>query len=81
MYYPSVFSFLGVCAKLRIVTISVVASECPSARNNSAPTGWIFMKLLHLSILRKSVWTFHLNLTRITGTLNEDVHTFVTISC
>ena len=39
-----------------------------------------FHKTLYLSsIFWKSAGTFNLNLTRITGTLHEDVHTFVTI--
>jgi hypothetical protein len=60
---------------------------CPSAWNSSAPTGRIFMKfyvrgvppsplLKKLSRNFKSGW----NLTRITGTLHEDVFTFMTIS-
>ena len=38
--------FLGAFAKLQKATISFVLSTsvCPSAWNNSAPTGWIFMK-------------------------------------
>ena len=47
------FSFLGAFATLRKATISFVMSVClsfcpyvrPSAWNNSAATGWIFMKL------------------------------------
>jgi len=51
----------------------------PSAWNNSAPTGWIFMKFY--------IWTsfenlsrkfkFHSNVTSITGTLHEDQYTFL----
>ena len=54
----------------------------PSAWNNSAPTGWIFMKFY--------IWTsfenlsrkfkFHSNVTSITGTLHEDQYTFSIIS-
>ena len=40
--------FLSAFAKLRITIIIFVKSAClsvrPSAWNNSAPTGWIFMK-------------------------------------
>jgi hypothetical protein len=39
-----ILKFLGVFAKLQKATISFVMSVCPSARNNSAPTGWILMK-------------------------------------
>jgi hypothetical protein len=35
---------LGAFAKFRKATISFVMSVCPSALNNSAPTGWIFKK-------------------------------------
>ena len=39
------FSFLGELVKLQKArTISFVMSVCSSARNNSAPTGRIFMK-------------------------------------
>ena len=38
-------SFLGAFAKFLKETISFVMSVCPSAWNNSAPTGRIFMKL------------------------------------
>jgi len=36
--------FLGVFTKLGKVTVSFIVSFHPSAWNNSAPTGWIFMK-------------------------------------
>jgi hypothetical protein len=36
--------FFRAFAKLLKATMSVVMSVCPSARNNSAPTGRIFMK-------------------------------------
>jgi len=46
--------FLGRIAKLRKVTISFVMSVClsvrPSAWNNSAPTGWIFLKIFRKSV-------------------------------
>ena len=34
----------GAFAKLRKATIRFVMPVCPSALNNSAPTGWIFMR-------------------------------------
>ena len=36
---------LGEIAKLQNVNISFVMSDCSSACNSSAPTGWTFMKL------------------------------------
>jgi hypothetical protein len=36
--------FLGAFANLRKATISFVISVCPSASNNSVPTGQIFTK-------------------------------------
>jgi hypothetical protein len=59
---------------------------CPyvrlSAWNNSAPTGRIFMKIdtseFFETLSRKL--QFCLNLTRITGTLHEDLHTLVILS-
>jgi len=51
--------FLGVFAKFRTATISFVTSLCtsvhPSAWNNSAPTGHIFMRFY--------VWVFLQNLS------------------
>jgi hypothetical protein len=48
--------FLRAVAILRKATISFVMSICPSAWNNSAPTGRILMKL--------DVWGFFKNLSR-----------------
>jgi hypothetical protein len=65
-------------------TISFVISVRPSARDNSALTGRIFMKFdiwlffFFRNLLRK--FKFRWNLTRITGTLHEDVLTFKTLS-
>jgi hypothetical protein len=42
--YSELHCVLGAFAKLRKATISSVMSVCPSAWNNSAPNGWIFMK-------------------------------------
>jgi len=80
--------FLDSFAKLRKVAINFAMSVflsifCPSvrpsARNNSAPTGRIFMKFY--------IWTFfenlsrkfkvHYNLTRISCTLREDQYKFL----
>jgi hypothetical protein len=57
-------------------------SVCPSAWNSSAPTRQILMKI-HVktffeNLLRKQ--KFEWKPTRITGTLHEDVTTFMTIS-
>jgi hypothetical protein len=76
-------SFLGEFRKLRKATISFVMSICPSAWNNSAPTGRIFMKL--------DIWVFffenlstkiHVSLKsdKNNGTLHEDVFMFMTVS-
>jgi hypothetical protein len=58
------------------------SSVCPSAWNSSAPTERILMKLdmcaFFENLLRK--FKFQQNLTRTTGTLHEDVFTFMTIS-
>jgi hypothetical protein len=40
-----VSQFLSAFAKLRKATVSFVMPTCPSARNNSAPTGRILMIL------------------------------------
>jgi hypothetical protein len=56
---------------------------CPSARNNSAPTDGLWWNLIFVllffceNVLRK--FKFHWPPTRITGTLREDIVTFVTI--
>jgi len=54
-------------------------SSCPSARNNSAPTGRVFIKIDKR--IRKSVEKFQvsLNFTRITGILQKDLDTFMII--
>ena len=64
---------------LREATIIFVISVCPSVWNNSAPTGRIFMKL--------DIWVFFenlsrklkflSNLTRMAGTLYEELCTFI----
>ena len=49
-------------------------SVCPSARNNSSLTGQIFMKFDIWWFFKNLLWKFkfHLNRTRINGTLRED---------
>jgi len=76
------YSFFGVFAKLRKVIISLVMSVRPSARNNSALTGRIFMKF--------GIWTFfanvflkfnfHCNRTRIKDNLHGNQCIFSIIS-
>ena len=72
-------------AKKRLLASScmfVCPSFLPCAWNNSAPTGWIFMKFdiwvffKHMS----KKFKFHQNQTRIEGTLREDRYTFLIIS-
>ena len=56
-------------------TISFVMSVCLSAWNNSVPTGRILMKFDIWRIFRKTStkFNFHENLTKMTGTLHEDL--------
>ena len=82
---------LGAFAKLQKATISFVMFVClfrcssvrPSACNNSAPTGRIFMKfeilLFTISKICMKKFEFHYNLTRIKGTLHEYLCTFMLI--
>ena len=49
-----------------------VVSGWLSARNNLVPTGW--------SVMKFDIWGFQYNLTWITGTLHEDICTFMIIS-
>jgi hypothetical protein len=55
---------------------------CPSAWNNFAPTGQIFVKFDICAFFQKlsRILEFNLNLTRITGTLHIDVCTFMIIT-
>ena len=75
------FCFLGAFSKSRKATVSFVMSVCPSAWDNSVPTGHVFMQL-DVSNFRKSVDTVKvsLNLTRITSTLHEYLCTFMIVS-
>jgi hypothetical protein len=71
--------FLGAYAKLRKATISFVMSVRPSAWNNSAPAGRIFVKFdiwVYFENLSRN-FDFYQNLTRMTGTLHEDVSTYI----
>ena len=49
------YTYLGALAKLRKATISFITSVRPSARNNSAPTGRIFMKFDFSVFIPKTV--------------------------
>jgi hypothetical protein len=73
-----ILTVLGAFAKLRKATISFFMSVCPTAWNKSASTGRIFMKVgiwvFFENLSRK--FKFHWNMTRITGTLDEDKHIF-----
>ena len=73
-------SFLGVLAKLRKANISFLMS-CLSAWNNSAPHWTDFHKTWHFSIFWDMSWKFMFqeNLTKITGPLHKDQHTFLII--
>ena len=82
---PPPLFFSGDLAKLRKADISFVMSVRPSARNNSAPTGRIFMKFdisvcFFGNLSRK--FKFHPNLPTITGTVHAaaDRYTFLIIS-
>jgi hypothetical protein len=82
LMYVYFCSLLGAFAKFRKPTISFVMSVCPSASNNSATTGWIFMKF-YIRLLFDNLWIkfkFHSNLIKITGTLHEELRTFMIIS-
>ena len=74
--------FLGAFAKLRKATISFVMSVRPSAWNDSAPTGRIFMKFDIWGFFENLSWKFkfHYHLTVITATVHEDRYTFTLIS-
>ena len=72
-------SFLWVFAKFWKPTISCVMSLRLSAWNNFAPTGRIFMKFViwvfFINLSRN--FKFHWNLTRIMGTLYEDLRMYI----
>jgi len=61
-----VIYFLGQFAKLRKATITHVMSVRLSARNNTAPTGWIFM-IFYISVFFENLsrkFKFHQNLMK-----------------
>jgi len=62
--------FLGALVKLRKATISFLMSVRPSARNNSAPTGRIFMKFDIWALFEylSRNFKFHYKPTSIPGT-------------
>jgi hypothetical protein len=69
--------------KLRKVTNSFIMSVSPSARMEQLGSHWKdFSEIWYLSTIRGSVEKIQvsLNRTRITGTLHEDLCTFVIIS-
>jgi len=74
--------FSGAFAKLRKTTISFVISVRPSTRNNSVPTGQIFMKFYTWTLLENlsRKFKFHSNPTWIKDTLHEEQYTFMIIS-
>jgi len=59
-----------------------VLSVRPSTRNNSAPTGWIFVKfcILYFAENCRKKFNCHQHLTRIKVTLLEDQYTCLFIS-
>jgi len=76
--------FLRAIAEFRKATISSFMSVRPSVRmstwNNSAPARRIFMNMIFedFSKIYPEKLKFPLNLTRMTGTLHDDVCTFMT---
>jgi hypothetical protein len=81
-FVKHVFQLLSAFAKLRKATISFVMSVRLFVRPSVRPHGWITMKfdvwVFFENLSRK--FTFHHNLTRITGTLHEELCTFMVIS-
>jgi hypothetical protein len=75
-------SFLGALEKLRHVTISFDISVSPSAWNNSASTGLIFMKfdIRVFSKISPENFQFHYSLTGLTGTPHGDLRTVMAVS-
>jgi len=53
---------------------------CPSAWNNSSPTGRSFIKFEYFPKICREKIKFHLNQTRLKGTLHEERNTFLIIS-
>ena len=65
------------------VCLSVSLSVHPLTSNTPAPTGRIFMKFDISLCFKQLSWKYklHLNMTKVTGTLHEDQHTFTMVSC
>ena len=64
------------------VLVASCLSAGPFVCNNSDPTGLIFMKF-HITVVFGYLMgklKFHCNVTRLTGTLHEDLYTFLIIS-
>jgi hypothetical protein len=78
-YHSLIFSAFE---KLRKMTKSFIISLCPSALSNSTLIQCIFLQfdicVFFENLLRK--FKFHYNLTRIRGTLYENLWTFMIIS-
>jgi hypothetical protein len=70
--------------KLGKAAVSFVMSVCPSACNNSAPTGRIFVKsdigVFFPPENMSKEFNFHYNLAATTGTVHEHLCAFVIIS-
>jgi hypothetical protein len=80
-WIPTIITkFTGTFAELQNATISFVSVR-PSAWNNSAPTGRIFMKF-YIRVFRKYVQKLQVPLKydRITGALHEDSYIYHNIS-
>ena len=85
-WYPSL-PFLDAFAKLRKTTISFVVFVCPSVRPSVLPSTQNNSVSIRWSLIKCYTWTFfgnpfrkfnfYFNLTRITGTLREDILTFM----
>ena len=75
-------AFLRSFTKLRKASTSFVMSVCPSAWNNSSPTERILITFAIRVSFEKSVEKIQvlLNPTWVTGTLHEDLFTFMTVS-
>ena len=79
MGYLLIFRRVRKIAKINFFFRHVCLSVRPSAWNNSATTARILTKF-DLSIFFENLsprFKFHYNLTRITGTLHEELRTFM----
>ena len=73
---------LGALTKLRKATVVFVTSVCPSIRNNSAPSGRIFMKFYICVCFENPSRNskVHQNVTKITGLSHENRRKFLILS-